>query len=460
MKAVLAILVGYFLALEALAQENYVSNLATNLSNNEKLLVTYDLRADEKARSFTVYLVVTQNGTRVSAPSAYGDVGPGILPGNEKVIVWYFKNDFKGNIKDIAVGALAYAEHDPQASFTIDSVSAGGYAPCRVTFSNTSGFANEYQWNFGDPSSGAGNISFEKDPFHVYDKGGIYSVGLTARNSQLGLENTYYQSIEIESYKPTISGFHIEGKSVPPARILFINESVNADVYSWEFGDSTSGKKNFSNATHGKHKYKKAGAYVATLKVKNNFSGLTDQESMEIIIGQQSPIVKYTVARMPDTIPARISFRNESTAAVKYSWDFGDAASGRKNKSRKMHPTHVFSSPGEYIVALSALGKGGSVKGEYSDTIIVKGQIQPPQAKFAIENNNIAGPATIIFINESSDASSFAWDFGDPASGADNTSAKSSPTHTYMKPGRYKVVLTAAGEENQTNVATGYVVIH
>jgi len=37
---------------------------------------------------------------------------------------------------------------------------------------------------------------------------------------------------------------------------------------------------------------------------------------------------------------------------------------------------------------------------------------------------------------------SYAWDFGDPASGASNTSTQTSPSHTYNNAGDYLVTLT------------------
>lgn len=52
------------------------------------------------------------------------------------------------------------------------------FAPCFVTFNNTSSNAVSYQWAFGD-----GQTSTEKNPKHLYSNGGTYSVILTVKNS-------------------------------------------------------------------------------------------------------------------------------------------------------------------------------------------------------------------------------------------------------------------------------------
>jgi PKD repeat protein len=63
----------------------------------------------------------------------------------------------------------AYPGHPLQANF-IDSSNDdadGGRVGC-------------FEWNFGDPGSGADNVSFERDPTHNYAQPGNYTVTLTA----------------------------------------------------------------------------------------------------------------------------------------------------------------------------------------------------------------------------------------------------------------------------------------
>ena len=64
-----------------------------------------------------------------------------------------------------------------------------------------------------------------------------------------------------------------------------------------------------------------------------------------------------------------------------------------------------------------------------------------PVASFSMDKNNVLVPATIIFTNQSTDATSYNWDFGDGS-----VSTIESPTHEYTSSGTFTVTLTAMGE--------------
>ncbi|MDP2387530.1 MAG: PKD domain-containing protein [Bacteroidota bacterium] len=50
---------------------------------------------------------------------------------------------------------------------------------------------------------------------------------------------------------------------------------------------------------------------------------------------------------------------------------------------------------------------------------------------------------TVLFQNLSTDATTYAWEFGDPSSGVNNTSASNNPEHQFVNPGIYNVKLIA-----------------
>lgn len=76
---------------------------------------------------------------------------------------------------------------------------------------------------------------------------------------------------------------------------------------------------------------------------------------------------------------------------------------------------------------------------------IVIGNAPPNNASFtwSCTNSN-----TVAFTNTSALCPSLTWDFGDPASGPNNTSDLVNPTHTFSGPGQYIVTLTATGPGN------------
>jgi gliding motility-associated-like protein len=49
-----------------------------------------------------------------------------------------------------------------------------------------------------------------------------------------------------------------------------------------------------------------------------------------------------------------VNFQNESTNGIKYIWEFGDGL-----KSGEIDPTHVYTSPGTYMVTLTAIDEQG-----------------------------------------------------------------------------------------------------
>ena len=63
---------------------------------------------------------------------------------------------------------------------------------------------------------------------------------------------------------------------------------------------------------------------------------------------------------------------------------------------------------------------------------------QPPNANFTGAPTSGVSPLTVTFANTSTgtDPLTYAWDFGDPGSGANNTSVLENPSHTYVSAGR------------------------
>jgi len=69
------------------------------------------------------------------------------------------------------------------------------------------------------------------------------------------------------------------------------------------------------------------------------------------------------------------------------------------------------------------------------------------------------GPLTVNFENEShSSFDTFLWNFGDPDSGANNTSSLENPSHTFSNIGDYDITLTASNVTNSdTKVLYNYI---
>ncbi len=119
-------------------------------------------------------------------------------------------------------------------------------------------------------------------------------------------------------------------------------------------------------------------------------------------------------------------------------WDFDDKGSGNDNFSTLPNPSHQFSNVGYYIVTLTALTPTGDL---CYDSKLVTVPISPDFSfgtacvDEALVFEDLTGflPGEVV--------QSWSWDFGDPASGVNNTSSDQNPSHSYSAPGTYDVTL-------------------
>jgi PKD repeat protein len=329
----------------------------------------------------------------------------------------------------------------PVAGFTVENNNA--IAPALIRFRNTSTNATSYLWNFGDVSSSR-NTSSDENPSHTYTKAGNYKAVLTAKNNE-GVVSTWSADvIVVEPEKPPVAKFSVENNQLPsPANVRFRNTSSNAVEYSWNFGDPASAG-NVSAELHPSHIYASPGTYQVTLTAKNN-SGNTSTWTEKVVITEPEilPVARFIIENNNVYSPANIRFTNTSANATGYTWNFGDPSSGAVNQSTDSNPVHTYAIPGRYEVKLTAFNNKGSSH-VFTDYVTILAPPSPPVARFTIENNNVIGPATISFSNHSENAVAYRWDFGDPGSGDKNVSTETNPVHTYIKPGKYTVKLTAS----------------
>lgn len=145
-------------------------------------------------------------------------------------------------------------------------------------------------------------------------------------------------------------------------------------------------------------------------------------------------------------------YLNTSTNFIPGSlnWLFGDPASGSNNFSTLENPSHTFTGPGYYSIIL--LGQVPDLNDPNNTCGI--GQISQDViyavADFEFEKACPGGLTEFIDISnhlEFTSITDWEWDFGDPASGVDNSSNLQNPTHIYDNVGNYTVSLTITSSE-------------
>jgi PKD repeat protein len=160
-----------------------------------------------------------------------------------------------------------------------------------------------------------------------------------------------------------------------------------------------------------------------------------DNFCLQISTGSGPPSAAFIASPVNGTAPLTVSFTNQSAGDVTtYLWEFGDGRS-----STLPNPSHTYLDGGTYTVSLTASGPGGTDQMIRQDYITVGNPIQVT-AEFIGSPLIGTRPHTVTFTNQSTNAASYSWDFGDGGS-----STAVSPTYVYASAGEYTVTLTAIG---------------
>ena len=125
---------------------------------------------------------------------------------------------------------------EPIASFNIENTE--GCEPLTVLFTNTTIGKAEYKWEFGD-----GSTSNLRNPEHIYEKAGVYTVKMTA----IGEKRQDVMTGVVTVLPSPVAAFSAAERQlyVPNAEAHFYNETEEAVQYLWDFGDGgTSNSQN------------------------------------------------------------------------------------------------------------------------------------------------------------------------------------------------------------------------
>jgi PKD repeat protein len=224
----------------------------------------------------------------------------------------------------------------------------------------------------------------------------------------------------------------------------------------WNFGDPASGTADSSTLAAPSHQFSAPGSYTVTLTV-TDANGLS-ASTTTVVTAPGPPAAAFAFAR--DGATSTFSFSDQShpgigTAPItSWSWQFGDPGSGPANQSSLENPTHEFTQPGTYQVTLTITDANGR-QSTSSQQVAVSGA---PHAAFTATEEGITG--TFAFKDESTPGTDgpaivgWTWNFGDPASGAQNTSTEENPSHTFLAPGTYTVTLTVTDADGLTSMTT------
>ncbi len=200
----------------------------------------------------------------------------------------------------------------------------------------------------------------------------------------------------------------------------FINTSRQATSYLWYFGDGQT-----STAANPTHRFAQEGLYTVTLTVTNACYTATFVQNISFYT---FPNADFTAKSVTGCEPLTVTFENNSSTNVsQFTWLLPGA---NPNFTLDKNPTVTYYTPGQYPVTLLATNPRGTDTLRKDSFIIV--QAQPPVSFVASVND-----LNVVIFNQTVDATSFFWEFGDGA-----TSTDFAPSHLYQKPGNYTITLT------------------
>ena len=247
-------------------------------------------------------------------------------------------------------------------------------------------------------------------------------------------------------YNPPSAGFEVTPTLGPvPLEVSLLDTSQHATEYLWDYGDGTISTLPISHT----HIYTKAGFYTVTLRVANPV-GTAALTRTRCVTVYNPPRADFTAVPRKGLWPLTVTFTNTSRFADTFIWDYGDGTTS--TITAPVH-THVYTAPGFYDVALTAIGP-------YSeDTLTREAYIavyDPPVASFDATPVTGVAPLLVDFHNYSLNGSTYRWDFGDGS-----ISYAEEPSHLYLEGGVYTVTLRASNPGgSDTLIRPAYITVH
>ena len=279
-----------------------------------------------------------------------------------------------------------------------------------------------------------------------------YPVTITAGTTNPeGCGNSFDRDFSLAIFEPPVLGFKAENNGCISDSLSF-TDTTNylSGTYPykwwWDFGDGT-----FSASKNPKHLYLTGGTYQVRYSVISNVGCLSDTATRSYTLAFD-PIPKFTITSTicdgkPITFTGSTDQGNNTVA--KWFWDFGDGV--KDTLLNNSNDIHTYLNAGNKIASLKVQSTTGCISTAFKNPF----SINPiPVANFLLPGGVCLPKDSATFIDKSTIADNtmstftYAWSFGEPASGKNDTSFFKDPKHNYSSIGPFNVNLkttSAAG---------------
>lgn len=218
---------------------------------------------------------------------------------------------------------------------------------------------------------------------------------------------------------------------------------VGGYSYEWHFDDGTTSTDQVAY-----HSYADTGTYNAFVVATNACGRIDTIQTLVTISNTNLPFPWFNVSEDQVCAGSQIYFNYSDNSKYSenytYQWDFEDGSVSSLQNSQ-----HSFAEGGEYNIKLVVTNGCGS---DSSYRLI---RVLNPKTLFSVSKHIVQENEDIYFINQSQNATTFLWDFGDST-----TSEAINPVHSYSTHGMYVVTLTSSNMFGCSSVITDTIYIH
>jgi PKD repeat protein len=388
------------------------------------------------------YSVAKQVGTTVSTPSTYFTIKSGqkLQPGDNYFWLAYDISNtaIRGNIIDAEVYSVDVAGDRTPDTISPPGNRKVGYCPAHGE-QNSFVFVYNVNFNTINNYSYPGNIggygNYTKLSTRVY-RGQKYKLAVMSGNGFNWL------------YTRTWIDFNGDGDFNDAGENVMFDSLLSSNT-SFSYGPDSirltipSGAKIGPTRMRVESFYKPNPDYIKPSSDPcRNPVVIGEVEDYTVVIAEDGqPVANFkadTVCLGSATNFADSSYTFGSYKINSYSWDFGDG-----DTSNLKNPKHTYSKAGVYISSLTVNTNLPGTPSTMKRVVVVNS----PKADFI--NLGTVHQTNILLADRSTggSATSWYWDFGDPASGVNDTSSLENPFHNFDTAGTYKVklVITMAG---------------
>ncbi len=369
-------------------------------------------------------------GMITGTPNLQGQyvVGVCVEEYRDGVLIGTVFRDFQFNVADCDPLVVADIQEDEEIApqeFVINSCGETNIPLINQSFDQE--YINSWRWDF--ELNGSMTSFSEWSPIIDFETPGTY-FGKLILNADTECGDTAI--IQVNIFPEVEADFSFDYDTCTAGPVVFLDQSTTGSCcltnWNWEFGDG-----DYTTEQNPSHEFSEPGFYDVRLAV-------IDTNDCQDILIQTLPYfpVPPLIVLAPDNFtgcqPATIFFNNLSDPideSYAIRWYFGDG-----HTSDQVSPSHTYESAGIFSVDVEITSPSGCVVDTTYEELITIESSPVAGFSFSPEETTVSQPE-ITFSDESIDAASIFWTFGDG-----HFSSIRNPIHTYNDTGYLAITQT------------------